>query len=171
MNKQEKLLECLTNLLIEYNEQDISKLSLPNPTIKRDFKGFTTDSCGNDMTDFIPENKYHDYSINKYRPYGIAGNEDGWKYSDAYITEITPEQYIDLCYRYIFHKPIPTMEELLERPEIIEANVEEYTKQMEQGTKFDLPYIDFRKEQQEGRHRALAAWKNNYQTIPCLILK
>ena len=171
MNSKERLVECFKDLLIEYNEKDVNKLPLPKPTSKRNFEGFITTDCGNDMTDFIPENKYHDYSINKYRPYGIAGNEDGWNYSDAYIAEITPKEYIDLCYTYIFHKPTPTMEELLDRPEIIKSNVDKYAEQMKQGTKFNLPYIDFRKEQQEGRHRALAAYKNNYNTMPCLILK
>ena len=172
MNIQDKLVETTIKRLIEYNANDIQRFNdLPKPTAKRNFEGFNTTTCGTDMSDFIPENEYHQYSIEKWRPYGICGNDDGWNYDDAYIAEITPEEYIRLCFKYIYKQEFISMQKTLDSSvAVLSDNVYKYAEQMKNGTKFDLPYIDFRKESQEGRHRALAAWLNGYKTMPCLIL-
>lgn len=164
------------HLITEYGIKDISNMNIPGPTDKRDFEGFDTTVAGNgphdDHSDFIPENKYHDYSINKGRPYGetYGNDEEWWHYQDAYIAEITPQQYLELCYKYIFDRPLFNIEDIYTKDRLSKDTVHQYAEQMKNGEKFYMPYLDFRKEQQEGRHRALAAIENGYETIPCLIL-
>ena len=41
---------------------------------------------------------------------------------------------------------------------------------MQNGSKFLMPYLNFRTENQEGRHRALAAYLAGIETIPCEII-
>ena len=167
------------SLLLEYSLNDIYRMSLPKPTNKTNFKGFTTDGAGNkensDGRDWWPNNPNRQYAINKGRyPNEVATGSDDedewWHYTEPYIAEITPQEYFDLCYKYIFHKTPPSLDEALKLPEINESNVKEYAKAIQNGSKFLMPYLNFRTENQEGRHRALAAYLAGIETIPCEII-
>ena len=167
------------SLLLEYSLNDIYRMSLPKPTNKTNFKGFTTDGAGNnensDESYLLPNNHNRKYAINKGRyPNEVATGSDDenewWHYTEPYIAEITPQEYFDLCYKYIFHKTPPSLDEALKLPEINENNVKEYAKAMQNGSKFLMPYLNFRTENQEGRHRALAAYLAGIETIPCEII-
>lgn len=170
------------NMLLEYAPDEIKQLTLPSPTNKRDFKGFDTSIAGNGssslQTELLPDNQYRKYQLEKGRfPDEIAsGTNDEdywWNYNDAYIAEITPQEYFDLCYKYIFKKSIPDITNEEQMAKISEINIDKakkYAQQMQEGIKFYTPYIDFRTEGQEGRHRAYAAYLNGYQTIPCEII-
>lgn len=167
------------NLLLEYSLNDINRMSLPKPTNKTNFEGFTIDGAGNnensDESYLLPNNPNRQYAINKGRyPNEVATGSDDedewWHYTEPYIAEITPQEYFDLCYKYIFHKTPPSLDEALKLPEINENNVKEYAKAMQNGSKFLMPYLNFRTENQEGRHRALAAYLAGIETIPCEII-
>lgn len=178
MNKTDKLVEQ-TMKLLEYSSNEIDSIPLPKPTNKTNFEGFDLRYAGNNETsiesELLPGNKYRDYQLQKGRyPNSMAsGSEDKdewWTYNDAYIAEITPQEYFDYCYKYIFKRPVPNISNRNDLLGISWSNVEEYAKDMKNGTKFYMPYINFRIEQQEGRHRALAAQLNGYKTIPCVII-
>ena len=167
------------SLLLEYSLNDIYRMSLPKPTNKTNFKGFTTDGAGNsessDESYLLPNNPNRQYAINKGRrpnetATGSDDEDEWWHYTDPYIAEITPQEYFDLCYKYIFHKTPPSLDEALKLPEIDENNVKEYAEAMQNGSKFLMPYLNFRTENQEGRHRALAAYLAGIETIPCEII-
>tara|TARA_R110000751_G_C13525788_1_gene453285 strand:- start:42 stop:584 length:543 start_codon:yes stop_codon:yes gene_type:complete len=49
--------------------------------------------------------------------------------------------------------------------------VGEYQKKMQDGTKFDMPVLDFQKMSQEGAHRALAARQMGVEKIPVMVVQ
>lgn len=165
------------DLLLEHTPQEIERMPLPPKTTKTSFDGFDMTGSGNNENSLESEmmegNKYRDYQLNKGRyPDERAGSkdeDDWWNYQDAYVAEITPQEYFDLCYRYVFNKAIPNIE-TDEIPGVSKKQAQEYAEMMKSGEKFLIPYINFRNENQEGRHRALAAYYAGYKTIPCLII-
>lgn len=165
------------NKLLEYSLDELKNIPLPPETTKTDFDGFDINGAGNNPnsleSELLPTNPNRKYQIDKGRyPSEVAGgnDEDWWHYSNPYIAEITPQEYFDLCYTYIFHRTAPNIKDAINLPEIIKENVLEYSELMKNGTKFLMPYINFRTEQQEGRHRAIAAYLAGIETIPCEII-
>lgn len=134
---------------------------LPPATSKTSFPGFDiTQADSSFRTYFIPGNENREYVLNK-------GN-----YIDSYITEITPEQYLELCSKYGWRKE---MEYSLDNiwshlPDDDKEYVDKMAQAMKDGTIFRLPFIDIKDHSQEGRHRALAAMRAGIRTIPCLII-
>lgn len=83
----------------------------------------------------------------------------------GYLAEMSPKEYISRCAYEIFETG--TMESTIYGTEA--ANVAKYTKMMQDGVKFDTPYLDYVGGQQEGRHRALAAYNLGIEKIPVVI--
>ena len=168
------------SLLLEYSLNDISRMSLPKPTSKTNFEGFDINVAGNnessDESYLLPNNPNRKYALQKGRyPNEIATGTDDedewWRYSDPYIAEVTPQQYFDLCYNLVFRRTPPDISnEQLMKTVLDIDNAKQYANMMKNGTKFYMPYINLRTENQEGRHRAYAAYLNGYETIPCEIL-
>ena len=50
-------------------------------------------------------------------------------------------------------------------------NVNKLIQAVKQGSKLNLPYLDYVNKQQEGRHRVYAAELLGYETIPIAIFK
>lgn len=173
---EEAVILALQGKLTEYKSlEDVSKINIPKPTSKTNFEGFNTNTTGVFFyDDFLPNSTNREYVLNKQRP-GYYEDDDWWHYSDSYITEVTPQEYFDLCYKYIFEKPT------IDIKDVIDINSKYYSidaqrcldlaNKMKSNIKMDLPYIDFRKQAQEGRHRAGAAYLLGIETIPVLILK
>lgn len=142
-------------------EYDDFKKTLPPETNKTDFPNFNlTETDPSFWESFIPGHKDRDYLMKKYG------------YTLAYIAEVTPEQYLQLCSKYGWNKEREySLDNIIKGlPEKDTSYLDTMTKAMERGEKFDLPFIDVLKNSQEGRHRALAAMKAGIKTIPCLIL-
>ena len=87
----------------------------------------------------------------------------------AVVVEMTPEQYIHECAHYIFDNS--TLERTL-RGRIGGDNedIEKYARMMREGVKFDTPYLNYRDNQQEGLHRAVAAFVNGITKMPVIIV-
>ena len=131
----------------QYKDKDVS---LGVPTNKTEFEGFKVDT-GEYRQDYLLNPEY--------------AKQKG--YNEVYIAEMTPDEYMHACAKYIFQSPIEDAYAGIENPE----NTHKYAKMMKDGTKFNMPYIDIKNMAQEGRHRALAAKELGINKIPVLILK
>lgn len=127
----------------------------PKPTKQTEFDGFRLDKTGMSAYDDVLEN--------------IKADQDGYLTdgNNAYIAEMSPVEYMDRCAIEIFEKSHYV--NLIGGIEPI-GSVERYAKMMKEGTKFNLPVLNYETKNQEGRHRALAAYLNGIDKIPVLII-
>lgn len=109
-----------------------------------DYEGFTTKTTGTSA--------YDDY---------LNGEKHGGR-----IAEMSPAEYLQRCAYQVFEDA--TIESTLAA--IDESNVKKYADMMKNGTKFDMPYLNFMSGQQEGRHRAAAAMQAGIDKIPVLVV-
>lgn len=87
-------------------------------------------------------------------------------YNGVFISEMSPEEYMERCSKEVFKDPIEDVYDGIDK----KSNIERYADMMRSGTKFDMPYLDIKTQNQEGRHRALAAKQLGIKTIPVLYL-
>ena len=163
-NDTMKLLESIQNNLNEDEyEGNVNHSTLPKPTNKSSFEGFDISKVSND-------DKYKLYQEFLDNPDTIE--EEG--FNGAYVTEMTPQEYMDLSRLYV-KADLPKLNDL---SKLSDLNGEysyfakicyDFADKMKQGDKFPLPILDFRYKEQDGRHRVIAAYINNYSTIPVLI--
>lgn len=113
---------------------------------KSDYEGFRTDTTGTSFYDEI-----------------LKGEKPGFT---GKLVEMSPKDYLQKCAYEIFDKA--TLESTIAG--VSKEYVEKYKDMMKSGTKFDLPYLNFKQNQQEGRHRALAAYELGIETIPVLAI-
>ena len=137
--------------------------SLPQPTDKRDFEGFDiTKSDPSFAANILNNPEEYDYQVNKKQ-----------NYNAVYIAEVTPEQYIELCIEYGWKqsmrgKSIQYVYDQLGNDS--HEKIHAYAERMKNDEKAPTPYIDIKRNEQEGRHRAFAAMEAGIQTIPVIIL-
>lgn len=81
------------------------------------------------------------------------------------IVKMSPDEYISRIANDIFKVPVNTVVS-----QASEDSIDKYASMMKSGVKFNLPYINYADEGQEGRHRALAAKKVGEKEIPVLIV-
>lgn len=122
---------------------------LPKEASKSSYEGFKLDT-GEPHQDYLKD-------LNYARSKG---------YENCYISEMSPDEYMDRCSKEIFKSPIEDTYDGMED----KSKVTEYAQMMKDGTKFDMPYLDTKKKQQEGRHRAMAAKELGIKVIPVLYL-
>lgn len=173
--KQCNDLEYVEELETEYNElkvqydelekqqeleyQDEIK-QLPKPTNKTEFEGFRLDKTEPTFNSYmIPGQPDRDY-------YMKEGH-----YTDVYIAEMTPEQYLLLCGKYTWEARYDNVQDIYDSlSEKSHELIHQYAERMKQGEKAPMPYIDMKHETQEGRHRVFAALELGITSIPVLIL-
>lgn len=117
------------------------------------------------------ETKNVDFS--KIKGFALTGSGQRMLESEgdnAYISVMSPKEYLQRITYDIFatRENGSYMEKTLR---INWANVKKYAKQMREGTKFDIPWLDYDQKGQEGRHRAIAALLNGYTEIPVAVRK
>lgn len=115
----------------------------PSKASSDDYEGFTTKTTGTGYDEYL-----------------------NGKQSGGYIAEMSPAEYLKRCAYQVFENA--TIESTLAA--INENNVDEYAKKIESGEKFDMPYLNLKKGEQEGRHRAAAAMKAGIEKIPVLVV-
>lgn len=122
-------------------EKKDHKFTKPKKATKSDYKGF-------DMADT-----------------GVSYYNDLLEKGRGYVAEMSPKEYILRCAFEIFSG---TIESTINGVE--DSNAKKYAAKMKSGEKFHMPYLNFRESQQEGRHRAIAAYLNGYKLIPVFIV-
>ena len=81
------------------------------------------------------------------------------------IVNMSPEEYLNQCAKM----QGTTLEK--QKHYINKDNVNKLIQAVKQGSKLNLPYLDYVNKQQEGRHRVYAAELLGYETIPIAIFK
>lgn len=112
--------------------------------------------------DLIPatRDKYQGFSITK----GEHNDEIG---KGARLVEMTPDEYIRRCAYEIFRGDYGTLESSLTGR--AQADIDKYARLMLEGTEFPTPYLDYKTNNQEGLHRALAAKVAGIDVIPVVV--
>lgn len=82
------------------------------------------------------------------------------------LVEMSPQEYMNRIAYDVFAS---TMERTTMGTDT--ESIEKYAKMMQEGTKFHVGYINYKTKEQEGRHRALAAYINGYEKIPVWIFR
>lgn len=95
-------------------------------------------------------------------PYVDEALKDG----RAIIVEMSPRQYLQEVAHNVFKNA--TFETSIRG--ISPDNVQKYMKMIQQGVKFDTPYLNYKDSQQEGRHRAVAAHLLGIERIPVIVV-
>ena len=131
----------------------------PKPTNQSEFEGFTIEKTGMSGYDDVLEQ----IDVDK-KGYRYTRNS---KYGLAYIAEMSPLEYMDRCALEIFKR---TYHSNLYGTLASDGDVDKYADMMKNGTKFDLPMLNYNTMQQEGRHRALAAYLNGIEKMPVLVI-
>ena len=173
------------NKLKEYSYDDIKNI-LPSKTNTTNFDNFKLEVSDryNYLNSFLPINQNYKENL----------KQKG--YTDSYISEMTPEEYLYLSVNYCMtginntgEAPSDNIETYIKIDDMLyqaelnkinngvsNKNPDElrssriYAEKMKNGEKFNLPFLDFKNEIQDGNHRAAAAYINGYRTIPVLIL-
>ena len=102
---------------------------------------------------------------------GISDYDRMLKQGEAELVDMSPRTYLQEVAHNIFPKVAPeaTLETTLRGTSA--DNVKKYMTMMENGTKFDTPYLNYTNSGQEGRHRAIAAYLLGIERIPVVIIK
>ena len=89
-------------------------------------------------------------------------------FTDVYIAEMTPEEYLLLCGKYGWKNTFTNIDDIIKyTPE--KNLIHKYADMFRQGYKAPMPVLNVKYLTQEGRHRALAAMEVGIKTIPVLI--
>jgi hypothetical protein len=113
--------------------------TMPMKSTKTEYEGFKIDHTGTSHGDDLMEK--------------------------GYLAEMSPKEYLERCAFEIFDNA--TIESTIRGTEA--DSVAKYTKMMQEGVKFDTPYLDYVSGEQEGRHRALAAYNLGIEKIPVVV--
>jgi hypothetical protein len=135
---------------------------------KKEYEGFRLDSTGMSLYDNYLEDKGSQYMAKKYG-------------TMAEIVEMPPVEYIVRTAKQVFTAKngygkgitFETQLEYLMDSDSEWNDIERYSKLMGNGTKFYLPIMNLSKnsQSQEGRHRAMAAYLNNIDVMPVLLIQ
>ena len=142
LHQRDELSDKLQGIKADARREEFKTFDAPKKATRTDYEGFRLDNTSNSFG--------NDYLTN----------------GKGYIAEMTPQEYIERCAFEIFDTG--TIESTINGtdPEL----VQKYADMMMDGTKVDLPYLNYKDGGQEGRHRALAAYQAEIDTIPVLII-
>lgn len=89
--------------------------------------------------------------------------DDALKSGDAYVAEMSPQEYLGRVAKIFgttYERQIGTVQE---------STARDYAKRLKAGEKAPMLYLNYRDNQQEGRHRAMAAFFAGIDTIPVAV--
>lgn len=149
-------------------KRNISDLESRNSLINEDrdlIKGNTRVNRLENYTpkEFVPATRenYQGFSTTK----GV--HNDLVQSGKAQLVEMSPEEYIRRCADEIFKDDVATLESVISSRD--QKNIDKYAQMMKEGTEFDTPYLDYDSSNQEGLHRALAAYEAGLDVMPVVV--
>ncbi|MBQ3307683.1 MAG: hypothetical protein IJG68_05765 [Bacilli bacterium] len=132
---------------------------LPKPTNNTNFEGFNTSKVADGYSN------YQEFLDNPE-----VAKEKG--FTDVYVTEMTPQEYMDLCRLYVATNTEDDLDKLTDMNSEYKnfaKTCHEYAEKMKSGENFPLLILDTHWKEQDGRHRAGAAYINGYDKVPVLL--
>lgn len=97
---------------------------------------------------------------------GVSDPDDYLKSFPTQVVSMSPKEYLQRSAYEIFDSTFESTAQSV----IHDASTQKYAKMMREGTKFDMPYLNYKTKNQEGRHRAVAAYINGIDQIPVLVI-
>lgn len=144
---------------MESEKTFIETYDIPKATKKKNFQGFS-------LSTVFLNIKSYSVRINNSSKFLYYWND--YYFLEPRIVALTPEEY--LRYTYLIEgKEFISIQEILNREDIIDEVVEDYKNKILNDEKQDLPYLEFIEKIFDGRHRVLGAYKAGLNTIPCMI--
>lgn len=137
----------------------------PKPTSKTNFEGFDTSKVESGYEDYLYLLNNKDKAINN-RTYHYK------TYKNIYMTEMTPQDYNNLLRKYIaqgIEIEFDMLTDITGPQKHFAEKAYDIANKMKNGQRFGLLILDFKYKEQDGRHRAAAAYINNYKTIPVIL--
>ena len=158
LKQLQQQLKDLKNKKQKEYEDTISKL--PKETTRKEFDGF-------DISKTDPPYVGNLLNNEKEKQYYL----DNKGYTDIYIAEMTPQEYLELCGEYAWKRRFKNIQQIYDNlPSSSKEVIHEYAQRMKNGEKAPTPYIDIKDMGQEGRHRAFAAIEAGIDIIPVVLM-
>lgn len=110
------------------------------------------------------ESDYKGFQFDTGIPYYNELRDKGAK-----IVEMTPKQYLQECAHRIFRNTTYENQVLVGMADT--KVLKDLMKKIQNGTKMYLPYLNYKDDQQEGRHRAMAAMLLGIEKIPVMLIE
>ena len=158
--KRGKALQQRLKMLYEKKKKEYDEeiKQLPPKTTKTNFEGF-------DITKTDPPYDEQMLEGSPDRDYLMKKNG----FTNVYIAEMTPDDYLLLCGKYGWGKTFNSVEDIYNSSGVDKNKVNEYVTKFKNGEKAPMPVLNVLKQGQEGRHRVFAAKLVGIETIPVLI--
>lgn len=158
--KRGKALQQRLKMLYDLRKKEYDEeiKQLPPKTTKTNFEGF-------DITKTDPPYDEQMLEGSPDRDYLMKKNG----FTNVYIAEMTPDDYLLLCGKYGWGKIFNSVEDIYNSSGVDKNKVNEYVTKFKNGEKAPMPVLNVLKQGQEGRHRAFAAKLAGIETIPVLI--
>ena len=158
--KRGKALQQRLKMLYDLRKKEYDEeiKQLPPKTTKTNFEGF-------DITKTDPPYDEQMLEGSPDRDYLMKKNG----FTNVYIAEMTPDDYLLLCGKYGWGKTFNSVEDIYNSSGVDKNKVNEYVTKFKNGEKAPMPVLNVLKQGQEGRHRVFAAKLAGIETIPVLI--
>lgn len=137
----------------------VEKYNIPKATKKKNYQGFSLDTLFLNIKEYVLYVEHHQFTSYYWNDYYFL---------EPRIVELTPEQYLQYTY-IIEDREYTNIQDILNRPDIVNEVVDDYATKIENDDKQNLPYIDFVEKIFDGRHRVLGAYQAGLTGIPCMI--
>lgn len=142
-------------------EKEVNHDLLPKPTKQTNFEGFDISKVSD------RDNSYKKYQEFMNNP-ELAKKEG---FENVYIASMSPQEYMDLCTLYVSgsENDLEKLTDINGKYKHFAETCYEYAEKMKSGKKFPLLILDLHWKEQDGRHRAAAAYINGIKSVPVLL--
>lgn len=148
---------------LEVNRDKVDKVA--SGYRQQQIKKFNEETKDDKGINHNPKNEYPGFKLNESTTSNV---DNALAKGDAHVVGMSPKRYIQECAYNIFQREGTTLESVVRTR--FAKDVGKYMTMMEEGVKFDTPYLNYRDEGQEGLHRAVAAYMLGMEEIPVIVV-